>query len=127
MNFFFFERIVSNSTVMVTVKQSRQLSLAPFIHPPTFFETLLRKSAYVCTWYAYAGGAIGGPVPADFRDSARGLAGVRVVPVSSRRGQQVGACGQGAAGGVVQHAQVSKQDKPTPLLTFATRSRPDTF
>lgn len=54
-----------------------------------------------------AGGPVGGNVPADIRNPACGLAGVRVVPLPPGGGQQVGACGQGAAGGVVQHTQVS--------------------
>lgn len=65
------------------------------MHPP-LFEMLAYGS----------GGAIGGPVAADLRDFASGLAGVRVVPLPSSGGQQVGACGQGATGGDVQHTQV---------------------
>lgn len=52
------------------------------------------------------GGPVGGPVPANLRNLAGGVVGVRAVPLPAGGGEQVGSRRKGQAGGIVQHAQV---------------------
>ena len=60
-------------------------SLPPSLAPPIPCLVRVHVGIYVVSYFVDGtGGAVGGPVPADLRDVAGGLVGVRVVSMLPR-------------------------------------------